>query len=178
MSAEITPGSAGNVLVVSPHPADESIGAPATLHQLRDNGFRVVNFAVSTGSNKDRGRLKVLSDGDNLTFSERKLGEMLSDILVELDPVTVVGPNVHGNDRGHEAVARVTRDTIELGSQERALWMYNISGDDRHSNLYVPFGDTTLAELDEAISAYREEDRPIYRDILMARVGFSFSHDP
>src|SRR3989344_9329998 len=110
MSAEITPGSAGNVLVVSPHPADESIGAPATLHQLRDNGFRIVNFAVSTGSNKDRGRLKeacemagfelrtanpekrfkVLSDGDNLTFSERKLGEMLGNIVVELNPVTAI----------------------------------------------------------------------------------------
>jgi LmbE family N-acetylglucosaminyl deacetylase len=46
----------GTVLHLAPHPDDEAIGSPATLMELRDAGWRVVNLACSLGEGTQKGR--------------------------------------------------------------------------------------------------------------------------
>jgi LmbE family N-acetylglucosaminyl deacetylase len=42
------------VMILSPHPDDECISGGLALRLMHENGWHVVNVAVTLGSNKDR----------------------------------------------------------------------------------------------------------------------------
>src|SRR5512133_3885116 len=110
------------VLHLSPHPDDEVLGAGATLLALRDTGHRVINLAVTLGSDeRERPRrrhevetacaragfeLVVHDPGGDLAGAVRAL-------IAESGADVVVAPSPHDGHPRHEAVGRAARDAVE-----------------------------------------------------------------
>lgn len=181
----------GEILVVSPHPDDESIGAPATLLSLRDAGFHVVNYAASLGKpeqyERRQGELTEactrasfelvipdeparISSGDDLVAAQAEMTAAVSALIQKRRPVAVVSPSVHDGHHGHEVVARATRDAI-INSDISTRWlMYNIWGDLPFPNIYSAFGQDRLDEVQHVLGAYEgENDRNNYQNMVIGR---------
>jgi LmbE family N-acetylglucosaminyl deacetylase len=54
LSQPVLPDNAPNVLIFSPHPDDEVIIGGLPIRMMRECGMRVINVAVTQGSNRDR----------------------------------------------------------------------------------------------------------------------------
>ena len=164
------------VLHVSPHPDDESIGAPASLMALRDAGARIVNLACGLGRPADHARRRAeladacaragfelrladpphaISRGDDLAQAERRLSAELAALCDELDPAIVVSPSPHDGHHAHELAGRAVRTA--LYGRETAWWMWGIWADLPFPTLICPFDARRLAELRHVLAAHAGE---------------------
>ncbi len=184
-------GASGEILVISPHPDDESIGAPATLLNLQESGFQVVNYAASLGKpeqyDRRSGELSEacaraafeliipehparISSGDDMVTAQGEIAEAVSSLIHERRPIAVVSPSVHDGHHGHEVVARATRDGIEASGMETRWFMYNIWGDLPFPNVYSAFHQNTLDKVQHILGAYEgENDRNNYQNMVLGR---------
>lgn len=180
----------GTILLVSPHPDDEIIGAGATAITLRESGHKIVNLACSLGKpeqhKRRRGELEeacgragieliipdrpaLISSSDDLDSAQQQIRHMVSETFDELNPQLVIMPSVHDGHHGHEVVARATREALAQREGSR-LWMYNIWGELPHPTVYSPFEKPTLDRVIEALDAYKgENDRNDYRNMVIGR---------
>jgi LmbE family N-acetylglucosaminyl deacetylase len=133
------------VLVISPHPDDELLGAGGTLVCLRDAGVPVVNLACGLGRSDDHARRRAeleeacaragfgletvqppvaMSRGDDLAAAEERVAAAVADALRRLAPALVVSPSPRDLHHAHELVARAAvRAVEEVGAVQRvAFW--------------------------------------------------------
>lgn len=134
---ELSP-EAPKVLIFSPHPDDEVIIGAAPLRMMREAGYRVINVAVTQGSNKERqeARWKELKDCcDFIGFDlipTRKNGldrvnvktresdptywgecvECIRDILMEHQPHIILFPHLKDNNSTHIGVHWLMLDAL------------------------------------------------------------------
>ncbi|HUA94663.1 MAG TPA: PIG-L family deacetylase [Acidimicrobiales bacterium] len=184
-------GAGRRVLHVSPHPDDELLGAGATLALLRDQGWQVLNLAVSLGRRQDHDRRRAelleagrrlgidieicqpsldISRGDDLDRAETVLTERLVEVIGRGPVDVVLGPHAEDVHPGHEVVGRAITRALEHTSRPVPWWAWGLWADLRTPNLFVPFGATVLRQVAFALEAYVGEcARNGYQDLWPAR---------
>lgn len=178
------------VLHISPHPDDESIGAPCTLLALQDAGWRVINLTCSLGRPADHERRRTelqaamevagfklvlptepvaISRHDDHDLARRTVSRWIAELIKEHNPALVVGPHPQDGHHGHETVALAIRDSIGCANTGITWWMWSIWADLSRPTLLVPAIPEHLATSQEMIDKYRgENERNNYRVMLAA----------
>lgn len=173
------------VVHVSPHPDDESLGAPCTLLALRDLGWHVVNVAAGLGRPADHGRRRAelaaalrvagftheespslpgLSRGDDLAHARRVLTRELAGIVERHDAELVIGPHPRDGHHGHETVARAIRQLVWTSRRPLTWWMWPLWADLPRPTLMVPCGEDHLRTSARMLDRHAgENDRNDYR---------------
>ncbi len=82
-------------LIFSPHPDDECIIGGLPLRLLREAGVRVVNVAVTLGSNKERQQARLVELKDACEWIGFELQETAPDGLERITPATRENEPVH-----------------------------------------------------------------------------------
>lgn len=184
----VEPGSRGTVLHVSPHPDDESLGAPCTLLALQEAGFHVINLACSLGRphQEERRRAELeaamdvagfelvvperraaISSGDDHDRARRTISRWVSELIEARDVRLVVGPHVADGHHGHETVAMAIRDAVGCHGDGLAWWMWSIWADLLAPTLISPSSPAHLAVSHRMLDCYEgENERNDYRSML------------
>lgn len=179
------------VIHVSPHPDDESIGAPCTLLALRDAGWHVVNVVCSLGREPDWERRKgevveatalaefenvvperpvKLSSGDDQLKARRAVAALLHPFLARPEVELVVGPHPEDAHHAHETVAWAISDALIAAERPVAWWMWGIWRDLPQPSVYVPCDPFHVELSEKMITAYKGENaRNPYRAMHRAR---------
>ena len=187
------------VLHFAPHPDDELIGAPATLMDLRDAGWRVVNLACGLGRPEQRKRREAelreacrlagfelivseqpISRGDDRAVAHAALLDLAREAIDNLAPRIVLSPSPHDRHHAHELVACAVRDALGegLGAAPR-WWMWALWGTLPRPTLGTAFDQARLDEILSALSAHRGElKRNDYRLMVKARAAMNASLAP
>lgn len=177
------------VLHVAPHPDDEVVGAPCTLLRLVEQGWSVVNLAISLGRAADRRRRR-----DELAEASRRIGfeTVIADPLIDISSSAdraaaitdvqravasvigsrgaslVVAPSPHDGHHGHEIVGHgAWRAAASSGAR---LWLWGVWAELARPSLLVPVDRRGLEAAAHALEAHAGElDRNDYRDLIEAR---------
>lgn len=173
---------APRVLICSPHPDDECITGVLPLRLMREGGMRVVNLAITFGSDVPRrpGRLGELKNACNYlgwdlvvpgTYGFERIKpktraeepdhwavavESVAGILADQAPQVILFPHVKDWNAAHEGVHLLVTDALaELGS---SLDVYTVETEFWHAmdspNLMVEADAKTLADLVAATSLH------------------------
>jgi len=181
-------GSGCVCLHVSPHPDDESLGAPGTLLLLIDAGWSVINLACSLGRPDQAGRRLgeltvacerlgfelVLPEGAPAQLDgekyERGVRAAVTHLLRDRRVDLVVAPNPHDGHPAHEAVGRAVVAAVGEAADPPRLWMWRLWGDAALPTLLVPLDASLLARAGRGLAAHRGElARADYVTVLEAR---------
>ncbi len=167
-----------NILVVSPHPDDEIIGAGASLIRLKEAGFDIINYAASLGQSDQhscrRGELlaaaavvgfqtvipekpALVSASDDLVAAQEEIRVITSKLIEQLRPAAIVIPSKDDRHHAHETVARAVSQAAASVDGLR-LWMYNIWGELPYPDLYSPIDDATMEISLSALKQYTGEN--------------------
>jgi LmbE family N-acetylglucosaminyl deacetylase len=179
-------------LHVAPHPDDEALGAPATLLQLVDQGWRVVNVVVSLGhaGEQDRRRREAVcaseragfevqvleppsrtSESDDAARTQRELVETLQ-VMLHHGVDVVVGPSPHDGHPAHERAGRALRDAIEATGRATTWWMWGLWADLPFPSIYVPYGEAMRERVEQVLDAHAGEvGRNDYRRLASGRAS-------
>ncbi len=190
INLETSVAEPANILLVSPHPDDEIIGAGATAIALRTAGHRIVNLACCLGTTAtaprrtaelqeacNRADFELILPEDpaymhgdgRLAEAEEALRSHIQDVYKELQPKAVIAPSVHDSHHDHEAVARATRDALAPFESAR-LWMYNVWGELPLPTIYNPFDQAELDHVQYALAAHGGETaRNDYHNLVLGR---------
>jgi LmbE family N-acetylglucosaminyl deacetylase len=156
---------------VSPHPDDEAMGAPATLLQLVDAGWRVVNVVATLGRDPGehaRRRAEAERAASVGGWELRVVPSLVA--AADLHADVWMSPSPHDGHPAHERVARELRDLIEGSGAPARWWMWGGWADLPMPSLYVPFGDDLLQRAMAVLDLYGGElARNDYRRLLTAR---------
>lgn len=184
--------SAGTALHLSPHPDDETIGAPATLMALRDEGWRVVNLACGLGAPGQRRRreaelreacrragfellvpepLPRIDRGADRAAARAELGAAIGAALEEVRPRVVVAPSPRDVHPTHELVGEVAGEALAaIGAAAPRLWIWSLWGPPPRPTFATEFGEERLGEILHALAAHRGElGRNDYARLVRAR---------
>lgn len=183
------------VLHVSPHPDDESIGAPAILMQLKREGYRVVNLACTLGRRGQHDRRKAelreacrragfelriadpliaMSSGDDMLLARRQCEDAIKRACVELQPDIIVSPGPQDVHHAHELVGSSVRYSLERLRKPPVWWIYDTWGSLPYPTLYFPFGKHTMDEVLHVLGAHvGENDRNDYKKMVLSRAGLA-----
>lgn len=184
--------SAGTVLHLSPHPDDETIGAPATLMALRDEGWRVVNLACGLGAPEQRQRreaelreacrragfelllpepLPRIDQAADRVDARAGLAAAIGAALGEVRPRVVVAPSPHDVHPTHELVGEVAAEALAaIGAAAPRLWLWSLWGPPPRPTFATEFGEERLEEVLHALAAHRGElERNDYARLVRAR---------
>lgn len=182
------------MLHVGPHPDDEILGAGGALRSLIDNGWQVHNLACSLGRPADHDRRRnellraadkvgfrttvmnppaMISSTDDFDLAVDVIAEAVADRIAALAPGIVVSPHPHDGHHGHEVVARgVGKALSEMGSAAPPWWMWGLWADLPIPSLYVPFGQSVMSVLSQALAEYVGENvRTPYDRLQPARAA-------
>jgi len=182
--APLPPG-APLVMVLSPHPDDECILGGLALRMLREAGMRVLNVAVTLGSNKARkmGRLAELREacrylGFDLTqtgpegFDKvnprrrtedpagwRPMVEVVTGLLLQHRPAVVFFPHDRDWNSTHEGVHHLAADALRHAGSSFECWTVETEfwGQMTDPNLMVELSETNLSDLVAATSFHAGE---------------------
>jgi LmbE family N-acetylglucosaminyl deacetylase len=168
-------------LLLSPHPDDELLGCPAHLFALRDAGWRIVDVALTLGTDeaqRDRRRAELEEACSRAGFELVVPGaDLLSGdgtgavrALASAYGVRVlVAPSPHDD---HPAHARAGRLAIAAAREGAAplLWLWALWADLGLPTSLCVFDARRLTEIEHALAAHIGElGRNDYRRLLRAR---------
>ncbi len=119
------------VMILSPHPDDESIVGALPLRLLHENNVHVVNVAVTLGSNEDRQeeRLRELSeacellDVENVVLDESwaKKAKELKSLLQKYQPALVLAPHSKDHHPTHIRTGELLKKVLPQSKQGPVL---------------------------------------------------------
>jgi len=169
-------------LILSPHPDDEMIVGALPLRLLREAGMRVVNLAVTLGSNRARrpGRLAELRNacahaGFALEIVGREgldgvLPELaldpdalaaaakpVADMLRQLRPAAVFLPHALDANRTHKGVHLVGTEAMKLARITCDVFETEFWAPMAHPNLVVESSEEDVAMLVSALALHTGE---------------------
>ncbi len=186
-------------LLLSPHPDDELLGCPAHLFALREAGWRIVNLALSLGSDERR-RPQRLAElelacrraGFELVYEAEAFAMPTSrgqaegaepgdgggferslarvlELAGRLETKLLVAPSPHDDHPAHEWTGRLALAAARAGAAER-LWLWGLWADVAMPNSLCVFDEPRLAEIERALRAHAGElTRNDYVRLLRAR---------
>lgn len=174
------PANAPIVMLFSPHPDDECIVGGLALRMLREAQVRVVNVAVTLGSNKARkaGRLAELSDAclylgfellqpvpdglDKVNPRRRaedpvgwqQMVQLVTALLLKHQPDVVFFPHDRDWNSTHEGVHHLVADALQQSGKSFECWTVETEywGQMTDPNLMVELSEEHLADLVAATS--------------------------
>lgn len=167
------------VIHVSPHPDDESIGAPCALLTLHDAGWHVINLACSLGRPADQDRrrheltaaLKVadfegvtpevpipLSGADNAYQAVRRVSDELEALVARTGARLVVGPHPRDSHHAHATVAKAIRRVVRRSHGRIVWWMWSIWADLPRPTLVVNCTEDYLDRSEQMLSEHSGEN--------------------
>jgi LmbE family N-acetylglucosaminyl deacetylase len=177
-------------LVLSPHPDDELLGCPAHLFELRDAGWRILDVALSLGSDEERQTARrreleaacaragfelvletgLLSMGDpGAVTPDGGAAQRVAQLAREAHAQLLVAPSPHDDHPAHERVGRLALAAMRAGASPR-LWLWGVWSDIALPNSLCVFDAGRLAEIERALCAHEGElARNDYRRLLRAR---------
>lgn len=190
-------GNPGTVLHISPHPDDESLGAPGGLMALRDAGWYVVNLACGLGRPADAERRRAelaeacrragfelvipedllpIGRDDDLEQAQVRLATAIALAIRSRGSRLVVGPSPHDGHPGHEVVGRAIVQAVEScavpADDPLHVMFWGLWRDLPTANLLVPLAAERLAELQKVLAAHAGElARNRYDRLLEARAA-------
>lgn len=167
---------AETVLHLSPHPDDEALGAPATLFELRDAGWRVVNLACGLGSDPAQ-RAKRHGEAEEACrragFELRvalpdDLGAEVARAVAAEQPSLVISPDPGEPHPAHAATGRAA--AAALRGSGVAWWTWALWGELAAPTRLVAFGEERMREILHVLEAHVSQlERNDYRTLLRAR---------
>jgi hypothetical protein len=166
-------------LLLSPHPDDELLGCPAHLFALRDAGWRIVNLAMTLGSDiaqRERrlGELREACRRAEFDLANETGSADVSDVLdlaSALEASLLVAPSPHDDHPAHERVGRIAVSALRSRAAPR-LWFWGLWADLGLPNSLCAFDQTRLGEIEFALRAHSGElARNDYSRLLRARAS-------
>lgn len=163
-------------LLLSPHPDDELLGCPAHLFALRDAGWRIVNLAMTLGSDVEQRERRL---GELRGACARAGFELVSaadppdalDLARTLEPALLVAPSPHDDHPVHERVGRSAIAALRARVTPR-LWLWGLWADLVLPSSLCVFDAQRLNEIEHALSAHVGElARNDYSRLLRARAS-------
>lgn len=168
------------ILHVSPHADDEMLGCPALLLALRDDGARVVNLLLNLSAVETRARrteeaekahrrsgleLRILDPGllppggvaEDSGAAEAVVVNELNQVLEELAPDLIIGPQPHDVHEAHELTGRAIQSTVSCRAGLHRWWMWGLWAELALPTLMVPYGHQRLTEILGVLEAYEGE---------------------
>ncbi len=119
----VKPSIPFTVLILSPHPDDESITGSLALRLMHENNAHVINVAVTLGSNKDRQkpRLKELEnacnylefDLDLLNENWAKKSKELKILLQKYRPQLILAPHLKDHHPTHIKTSKLLLKSLK-----------------------------------------------------------------
>lgn len=168
-----TTASASTALIFSPHPDDECIIGALPLRLQRHHGWRVVNIALTLGSNPSRraARQAELASACahlgwdnhildwNLRQPDPSHPRMLADLILRHQPSLIFYPHAHDGHPVHAAAHLLLRNACALLPQPEAFIHVQTEfwHPMEHPNLLVECPPDDLALLIEALSCHAGE---------------------
>lgn len=168
------------ILHVAPHPDDEILGGGATLELLRAGGWHVVNLACTLGRPADHDRrlgelleagrrsgfttmlmdpLAALGGDDDLDRGELAVATAVEMALTSTKATLLMSPHPDDGHHAHEAVGRAVQRVLEHGTWRSLTWLaWGLWADLPKPNLYVPYGEETMASVMHSLRAYSGEN--------------------
>lgn len=179
-------------LHVSPHPDDEVLGAGATLMELRDGGWRVVNLACGLGRPSDWERRRTeldraidvmriegvvaeppvaMSGTDDLGAAQDRVAGLVIAEVGRLGAELIISPHPEDGHHAHRMVGRaVAAAAAGLPEGPTRWWAWSLWRDVPEPNRYVPYGEARLRELLWAMRQHAGEvHRNRYDELIPAR---------
>lgn len=192
-----TKDSAKNIMIFAPHPDDEVITGLLALRLMLENGYKVVNVAVSLGSNLARreGRTKELSDAckylgweleicgfdkvrpelkaDNPAEWE-KCVQAIVELIRKHKPTIVTAPHEEDANAAHIATGMMVRQALDLLGEEYkgVLVETEVWSGMQNPNILVEADENHLAYLMTALSLHVKE---VERNDYHARLPDTFA---
>jgi len=178
----VTASRAHAALALSPHPDDELLGCPAHLFALRDAGWRVVNVALTLGSEREsrpRRRAELEAACRDAGFELVLAPEGLMDgasaapfvrrLAAGTDASVLVAPSPHDDHPRHEQAGRLALACLAAGVTRR-LWLWGLWADVALPTSLCLFDERRLAQIEAALAHHGGElERNDYRRLLRAR---------
>ncbi len=172
-------------LLLSPHPDDELLGAPAHLFDLRDAGWRIVNLALSLGGDERhrprrleelrlacrlaRFELVLEDEGFSMPDSRSQAAEdpaaraglarateRVCGLAGRLKARLLVAPSPQDDHPAHEWTGRLALAALRAGAAER-LWLWGLWADVALPNSLCVFDERRLQEIERALAAHAGE---------------------
>jgi LmbE family N-acetylglucosaminyl deacetylase len=119
------------VMILSPHPDDESIVGSLALRLSHENNAHIVNVAVTVGSNKERqkARIKELNDACELLEMEcvfldenwKKKEKELKSLIQKYQPQVIIAPHVKDFHPAHIKTGELLKKVMTSLKKETAL---------------------------------------------------------
>jgi LmbE family N-acetylglucosaminyl deacetylase len=119
------------VMILSPHPDDESIVGSLALRLSHENNAHIVNVAVTVGSNKERqkARIKELNDACELLEMEcvfldenwKKKEKELKSLIQKYQPHVIIAPHVKDFHPAHIKTGELLKKVMTSLKKETAL---------------------------------------------------------
>lgn len=176
---------------MSPHPDDESIGAPCTLLGLQESGWDIVNLVCSLGRQPDWDRRRAeadcaatragfrnvyppepirMSSGDNQRAARQAVSALIEKQFDDLPIDLVVGPHPEDRHHAHVTVAHAIEDSLTRIGRPIRWWMWGIWRELPEPTMFVPCTERHLRRSASMVAAYRgENDRNRYNRIHWTR---------
>jgi LmbE family N-acetylglucosaminyl deacetylase len=112
------------ILIISPHPDDESIVGSLPLRLHHENGARLVNVAITLGSNEERKkpRLKELTNACKVLQMElktlvsedwKKKEKELKSIIKEFQPQLILAPHLKDHHPTHIKTGKLLKVVLQ-----------------------------------------------------------------
>ncbi|MFL5808850.1 MAG: PIG-L deacetylase family protein [Flavisolibacter sp.] len=119
------------VMILSPHPDDESIVGSLALRLMHENNAHILNVAVTVGSNKDRqkARIKELNDACELLEMEcvfldenwKTKEKVLKSLIQKYQPQIIIAPHVKDFHPAHIKTGELLKKVMTSLKKETAL---------------------------------------------------------
>ena len=167
-------------LLLSPHPDDELLGCPAHLFALRDAGWRIVDVALTLGSDEaHRGRRRAeLQEacsraGFELVVPDTELlgggVQEMCALATGYSARVLVAPSPHDDHPVHARAGRLAIAAARAGAAP-LLWLWALWADLGLPTSLCVFDAQRLAQIEHALAGHTGElGRNDYRRLLRAR---------
>lgn len=153
-----------NIVLISPHPDDESIHASLPLRLLNENMCNITNICMTLGSNIERRqpREAELNNAINkLQFNNvifEKINELeIFNTLKELEPDLIICPHIKDNHYIHIESSKIIQKILQNTKYNGVLIENEYWSEIEKPNLLVEFDKNTVLTAMEAMSEHKGE---------------------
>lgn len=153
-----------NIVLISPHPDDESIQASLPLRLLKENECNIVNICMTLGSNveqQERRELELNNAINILGFNNIIYSEInekdIANSLRELEPDLIICPHLNDNHYIHKESSSIVHKVLKNIKYYGTFIENEYWSEIDNPNLLIEFSSDTVSIAMDALSKHIEE---------------------